>query len=376
MNNNIIDNLLSDRIILESDTDNYLKESINIRMNYAIEIMELSKENIQVVFCSTVNKHTCLDTINNEPNRYYLIIDKHHLQLISCLDYLFYLYGNYDIKQPYMTFILDDLCSNFKKRKYFAVSILLAERDLLNNNATRALKYLDYIDTLDLSLDDCNEKVVDFENNLDIIKTIRYNYSYPYILNLYVYHEVAHIKFICDKDKYNKYIYKINTLITILKQNKNIKVYELSNISKEDIACDVYALEILFKQVFDETKDYDFEFVVESYINSVINLTIMDSVIAHDNTEKWYISCWNRIIITLNTLSIMDDFILNPNFIKSVQTCMHSTFKKFSNYYNEIMDAYLTMQNRYNNISEKNQLFSKDWNDEMNAALTRIRNIE
>lgn len=63
-----------------------------------------------------------------------------------------------------------------------------------------------------------------------------------------------------------------------------------------------------WKRIRMDTVDWNdrkYEFMVDSYICAVLNLTLLDSIFRHNSkSEAWYMICWIRIILVLNMVGI------------------------------------------------------------------------
>ena len=97
MNKSIKQAMLGDRVII-GDASDVFRKSIQLCLETGIPSFELEKEKIEPIFCSSINKHTCLLTVSDDPEVQLIIFDEHHVQLLRSMNLLFYMYGQNDFK--------------------------------------------------------------------------------------------------------------------------------------------------------------------------------------------------------------------------------------------------------------------------------------
>lgn len=375
MNKSIEQALIGDRVIIGEASDIFV-ENIRLRLENGIHSFELEKVNIEPVFCSSINKHTCLATVSDVPDMQYIVFDEHHIQLLRILNLLFYMYGYNEAKQPFISLVMDQIVKTPRKRLFQAASILLAEKSILEANLTRALHFLSQLDEYMISEDDYDGKEGDFDYNLFLLKSRREKIACSFVLNFYVYHELAHVKAIQKPQTFSAYSNYVSSVFEQYKQDYN-GFNELFNISIEELTCDMYALDLLFDFVLKTGGDYNYEFMIDSFIVAITNLTIMDSVSALTNIEKQYDNSWLRINIVLDALSLYKNKTLdNTSFGESVHGCKEYCYIRYKNYLEEIYNAINTLQVKYANITEERIPFSKEWEEEKKAVISILASIK
>ena len=379
MNESIRESLLGDRIIIREATEPFI-QSIHLRLEKGIPDFFLENANIKPVYCSSINKHTCARTIDINPNTQYLIFDEHHVEMLGAMNLLFYMYGQNDIKWPIYSMMMHSILKTPGKRLKLVSAQLLSEKSMLESNYSKALMYLEVVKDNMISKDDYSGDAGRFDLNWFLLKERRAKIAHALALNFYVYHELAHIKAKYDPDIFSIY-YDVaeNYIENHIKpaDSKMREILQNTAISVEEIACDVYALDLLFDFMMEEGGDYEYEFMVDSYISSITNLSIMDSIISHSDTEKLYIDSWIRIIISLNTLIIFKGHLQGiPDFRKSVQSQMSYCHMTYKNYRNEMLSTIYELQQQFGKVQEKHPFLSKDWKDEEKTALSILASIK
>lgn len=135
MTNSIQNVLLGDRVLIGAVSDTFVT-NIQLRLKSGVSGFKLENANIEPVFCSSINKHTCACRVSNCPEVQYLVFDEHHIQLLGAMNLLFYMYGQNDFKQPIFSMIMDQIIKTPKKRLYNIAAILLSEKCMLAANST------------------------------------------------------------------------------------------------------------------------------------------------------------------------------------------------------------------------------------------------
>lgn len=108
MTNSIQNVLLGDRVLIGAVSDTFVT-NIQLRLKSGVSGFKLENANIEPVFCSSINKHTCACRVSNSPEVQYLVFDEHHIQLLGAMNLLFYMYGQNDFKQPIFSMIMDQI---------------------------------------------------------------------------------------------------------------------------------------------------------------------------------------------------------------------------------------------------------------------------
>ena len=66
--------LLYDRVILRRECSDEFKKRTVEWLNTGIKAMSLDNLDIVPFYCSTINKHTCIEHINNFPNSFFVVL--------------------------------------------------------------------------------------------------------------------------------------------------------------------------------------------------------------------------------------------------------------------------------------------------------------
>ena len=104
------------------------------------------------------------------------------------------MYGQNDFKQPIFSMIMDQIIKTPKKRLYNIAAILLSEKYMLAANSTRALQYLAQLEENVITSEDYSGDTGEFDLNWFLLKSHRGEIAHSFVMNFYVYHELAHIK--------------------------------------------------------------------------------------------------------------------------------------------------------------------------------------
>ena len=360
--------LLIDRIMINKQISDTFVENIKERLSYGINHMNLEMESIEPLFCSTINKHTCTETLSSQPNKFYLIFDEHHFDLICAMNFLFYLFGKDNLTAPIFS-AMHMVINASNKRLRFIAALLLSEKCLLSSNATQAKAYLDELSKNNPSFNDFQGKTGDFALNLFLLKERRASYTNSLIMTYYVFHELAHIAYYHNSDALRIFKLSLKSIFP--------KLEHFTPSLEEEIVCDAYALNIMFDFLYMTDHDFGYDDMVKSFISAIISLTFMDSVIAHGNDiENWYIICWKRIIITLQLVGYQKEMYEGHiNFSSHIQDCLQYCRMTYLNYKNELQNVIIELQNKYSNISEQFPIFSNAWINEKDSVLQTIASI-
>ena len=347
-----------------------------MRLKSGVSGFKLENANIEPVFCSSINKHTCACRVSNSPEVQYLVFDEHHIQLLGAMNLLFYMYGQNDFKQPIFSMIMDQIIKTPKKRLYNIAAILLSEKCMLAANSTRALQYLAQLEENVITSEDYSGDTGEFDLNWFLLKSHRAEIAHSFVMNFYVYHELAHIKARQDPHAFSVY----SSAVSVVSDSLELESPDFAKIFKvpdEELACDVYALDLLFDYVMNAGGDYYYEFMVESYIIAITNLTIMDSISVLTSIEEQYNNSWLRIIVALDALGFYKDMICNiPNFGKTIHRCRKYCYMKYRNYLEEMMCALQMLEAKFGDVLEKYPPFSKEWEEEKRTAISILASIK
>lgn len=369
--------ILGNKLILKPNVSDAFKKNMSIRTAYGFEAMDLPAEAVEVVLCSTVNKNTCVQKLLSNPNKYYLLLDEHHFETMSALVFLFYLFGFHDLKKEIMEIITKPFMKTPQKRLAHMKTQLQAENSLLEGNATFAYSLVQKLANYEITEDDYKGKAGALDYNWFCLKLRRHNIANAYIMNFYVFHELAHIKMDFDtrlSSYYHSLVHmQVNQLAGFVRAI-NPNVVDTSLLPLEDIACDTYALDLLFKFINANTGDYNFEFMVEAYLVAVSNNTLLNSIKEHTIGKIDFRKiCWWRVFIALEILCLLHDHKID--FCDGIREAREVAKNKYDNYL-EYMES-----NFSNSIiipeteKEKYSQLSEQWEEEVEATLAIIREI-
>ena len=373
MENSILDELLEDRLILHEEVSDIFIVNMRLRLHSGIPQFGLVDCNLKPIYCSTIDKHTCVQVLNDDKSTFYLILDEHHFKVLCLMNYVFYLYGQVNLK------LIMNRIFRAPEKKLFQVSvILLAEKCMLVGNATKAKAYLDKLKEYEITRSDFDGAIGKVDLSWLMLKEKRERMSRPMVMNYYVFHELAHIKAQYAPESFLIYENEVRKAINLVQPAFQIVLtIDKSKIPIEDIACDMYALDLLFDYAFDEYGDYQYEYMVDSYIGAIMNLTIMDSVVSHDEIENWYVDCWVRIIIALYAVAIRKVKQLGKReFYERIETYLKYGREKYENYHLEILRAINDLTEACGNIQEKYSVLSTEWVEEQKNVLAMLAAIK
>lgn len=366
--------IFGNKLILKPNVDNAFAINMYNRVSSGLKAMELTSETVDVILCSTVNKNTCVQKLESSPNKYFLLLDEHHYETISALTFLFYVFGFHDLKREFMWIVIETVMKTPQKRLTHIKMLLQAENSLLEGNATFAYSLVQKLADYEITEDDYKGESGAVDYNWYCLK-LRFKTASAYIMNFYVFHELAHIKMDLDVEVSSLYTdlakIQVNNLAFFV-NTIDPDVVNVSLLPIEDIACDAYALDLLFKFVKDNTEDYDFEFMVESYLVAVSNNTLLNSIKEHTiGVIDFKKICWWRVFIALEILCLLhpDD----KGFCDGIRGTREVAKNKYNNYI-EYMESNFTETIIIPEKEKYNQL-SKQWEQEVEATLAIIREI-
>lgn len=367
--------LLADRIILRKEISSAFKESIEIRYMVALKLMNLSHGNIQLCFCSTINKHTCLKTKKDSVQKLHVVIDQHQVEVLGALNFLYYIYGQHNITKAFFDIVVNT-SDYFRLRLNSIICLIKAERYLLVGKAVAAKTYMEsslgyksaFCDIIHKEINDDDSSTSD----LIFLKGVRADRGNIYILNFFVFHEMAHIKYFTDPDTFYRIKILTNNLIASLKDRynseKGLEQKILNNILLEECACDIYALKTLFQFIKENQGNFDIFNVIEAYIISLVHSELMGSI--RDNSNNFYV-CYIetsfRIIIVLDTLELLE---ADETEFQDIQQCMKDIFNKVNNAFRDFTRSWEDTE--IHDIKENLVPWSIKWKSEMEQVIDVI----
>ena len=359
---------LNDRILLKREVSKNFKMNIQMRYDMAIQMMKLDKQKLSILYCNSINKHTCMI---EKDKKNYIIFDEHHIEVLSALNFLYYTYGKSDFKRPFYELIYNQY-NYFENRIKSIVSLLMSEKLLLIGDAEGALNYAKAVKEYSFSIDKNSDNGL---FNLFLLYMGKQDIAQSLSMNFYVFHELAHVKYILEKEE----LMLVCKIIDVMSERLFPLYKAISEgkyniiINKQECVCDIYAMLLLFKFMYAHAEkninNNTIEFyMIECYMISITNIVIMGS--AYENIEldldEWYINAYIRIILVVNSLGVflaedkinLKQFQSNMNFVCE----QYKNYKDvFDNIWNEIYYKYKT--------SRKLKYMSEDWYKAMEDTL-------
>ena len=372
--------ILANRHILNQECRESFYINMSERLTSGIKVMGLEDIQIALVYCSSLNKHTCIETIQEIPDTYFFVLDGHLQEMLSSLGYLFYAFGTNDFKNASWTNLLEMLPAHQKRLKSTAC-LFLAEKSLIDCNLNKAEYYMDEFDKCRLNNDDYKGEFGKYELNLFMLKFEREKMAEAFSMNFYVFHELAHIVYAKKRNQMDECISAYHSYSDTFEEmyHSAIKAFpdEKVDYPYEDIICDAYALVLLFEMVYENYKEFNYEYMVNSYICPITNLTILDSIITRDHvSETWYVLCWVRIMAALNiagtVLSIRKE---NPKILFDIQNRMEHCHMVYKNFKEIILNEIKQIESTGIQIVEQYATGSKEWLELYNKIIARIKEI-
>mgnify|MGYP000822556757 CR=1 FL=1 len=376
MNN--IPKIIGDRLILNSEVHDYFRTSVQERLDCGIDMMNIPGEKIETIYCSSLNKHTCIQHDLSIPDKSFLVVDEHLHEVLSSLLLLFYMFGYHDYKYYIVSAAVGEALILPQKRLNLIAVLLQAEKYLLDGNATAALllanKFKDYSSDKE-NKDELSGLESELERDYFLIKYLKVQHAMPYVANFYIFHELAHVKLSLDLDLRRSFFKLVENQITnlcIFEDKVGCNVVDVALLPKEDIACDAYALFLLFNFIYEKTANYDFEFMVDSYIFSVLSLTELDTILERTiSITDWQETSWWRIFIALEIVYLCEP--ANDKLRKGIIETRAVARNKYDNYV-ELLEC-ISHNIESALVKEKYFMFSTKWKDEVNQALSIIREM-
>lgn len=373
MDESILNELLGNRIELRHKVSDEFVSSVLLRIDTGVPCFGIDPKLFNMVFCSSINKHTCVTTLSSHPETCYLIFDEHHFELLSAMTLLFYMYGQTELPRQTHAHFMNAVLKTPKKRLSRTIAILLSEKSLLMSNCTQALHYLSLLQKIAITPADYQGVGGGLEHGWFSYDYHNLNIARSFNMNFYVYHELAHIKAKIDPKAFSAY----STIVTDTIKTNPSSEFEKDSVSIEELACDVYALDLLFDYVVKTGGQYYVEYMVDSYVISITNLIIMDSISGHNHFEKKYENSWHRISIALAALSSYKGTVQGiAGFEDAIRAHIDHCHKAHENYRAELSNAMCIIQRLWGSIPERYPLFSKEWKKEKDAVLNTLSGLK
>lgn len=351
--------LLKERIILKEQLGEHFISNMKERYDVAVKMMGIDESNLNTIYCSSLNKHTCLVT---KEDKNYLVFDEHHIEVLGTLNTLYFLYGQMGLKKPFFDLArsTDNYC---EKRLRTAVLLLLTENQVLNGNIRKALKYAKEIEDYAIGEGDCKG----FSFALFLAKMHRMDTAQAFGLNFYVFHEMAHVKYGQSPETFSDiegFAGSVYSLMKPLYDKMTEGKFQVS-FNAQECACDVYALltHFLFLSTHDDVENWIYA-MIESYIISVTNIVIMNSVYqrADVSLDEVYIEAYIRIMLAVNTLGYFLGQFVGKDILLSLQQIMMDVRESHENYKAEIDATWNMYSDMYKDETEEPDFMSEEWN--------------
>lgn len=317
------------------------RESVTLRLKEACSRMHLSADCIDVkCFCSLAKESFMVP--NN--NRIKVYMDKHQMDLLYMIPFLFYLYGQIGLKNaPYA--VIYEKSPYFNKLLSFSLLILQAEKCFLAKNLVQARMYLDAADMQDYASDFQNlihtDRRTPGQNlvlNQKIKKDRQQDIFFSFSLNFFVFHELAHAKYYLSKKELSDFTTAVTFILNGTKRGNDALfedgLMKIPEIPIEEYVCDTYALYLLFDFIYEHESDYEIEYMIDSYFGSVLSLALInskesDSILL---SEDDYAYAGVRAVNTIGALRIIWANEGRPlSVLYSVESAMKYAFDRFKN---------------------------------------------
>lgn len=364
--------VLSDRILLRKKINEYFVTNIKLRYVTAVEMMEIDESNLETIYCSSINKHTC---VVSKDNNNYLIFDEHHMEVLNALNVLYYLYGQPKFKKLFCDLILSRN-NYFAKRLKATVLTIITEQQLLNGNMKNALKYAKELEKISLIV----EEGKDVAFSLLMLKMRKVDDAQAFSLNFYVFHEMAHVKHKQNPSCFEKIedvCSDVYALLIPLLKDVSVEEYKVY-LNLQECACDIYALMKLIYYMDENTEKAEKNdltyYMIESYMISITNIVVMDSVYQREDIclSEVYFGAYLRIILVINTLGIMLENDEYDNVLYQFQNIMRIVREQHENYKIDVDTMWVEMVSMYGKESDGVEFMSEEWYRCFDEALNII----
>ncbi len=369
--------ILNQRVGLDA-----FSESVDIRFQEACKRMNLPTDCIRIKCFASVEKESFMIQDNNSIKVY---IDKHQMDSLYMLTFLFYIYGQIDIKYAAYSLMIENI-PYFDLRLSFSLLVLQSEKSFCAKRLVQAQAYLDAAEAQDYascfeSLQQADSPMKDLVLSLILLKGRRQDISYSFSLNFFVFHELAHAKYSLAENELDNVAAAVmkllcceRSIIDVLESNSET---EYPKIPIEEYVCDTYALYLLFDFIYEHQSDYEIEFMVDSYFVSVLNIALINSKESNSTllSEKDYAYAGIRAVKVLSALRILWADEGRPlSLLTSVEQAMKYSFDRFKN-------LKLSLDNKWeylyhiHHLEEPESLSTDEENDMITDMLQRLSNV-
>lgn len=328
--------------ILEVNQENRaaFEETVEIRVAEACARMGLRRNQFRIRCFSSIEKESFMMHSGDDMCVY---MDKHQMDQLFMLTFLFSIYGQMDIKSGIYTAMLSGF-PYFRMRICDSLLLLQAERSFMRSDLFRAQQYLDARQEYDAMTE--YEKAFqedalkgEFLSALICKVGHRQDACISIAVSFFVFHELAHVKYNTSPENMTYYRLAVEAVqnaldrpySNILKRFGSMK----PKISLEEYVCDTYALYLLFDYIHEKSGSYESGQVLDSYFASVVNLALIgceegDAVLLSD---KSYLHAADRAIHVIQSLLLLWTAEERPDKdIKAVYNSLQYAYEKYRNY--------------------------------------------
>ena len=182
-------------------------------------------------------------------------------------------------------------------------------------------------------------------------------------------HEMAHVKYKQNQEVFEKIENVCSAvcalLIPLLKDvgAKEYKVY----LNLQECACDIYALMKLIYYMNENTEEEEKNeltfFIIESYMISITNIVVMDSVYQCEDIKpnEVYFGAYFRIIWVINSLGIILENDGYDNILFRFQNIVKIVRDRHESYKTDVDTMWKEMVSMHGKEAEDIEFMSEEW---------------
>lgn len=330
-------------------------QSVQLRVDEAAKRMVLPTKKILMKCICSIEKESFMVRENEELRVY---MDKHQMDSLYMLTFLYCLYGQNDLKHTLFT-QMTELFPYFEKRLAFALLVLQAEKCFLYGDLSQSRVYMNATDEHDYAsefqyLKQNKPAEFVFVSNLVEKTGLKQDILFAHALNLFVFHEYAHVKFSLDKHQLQLFIDAVERTKSLTEHSAQMIVdpvfSTVPSVSIEECVCDTYALYLLFDYVYEHLSHYDIEHMIDSYFASVLNLALVhcNSEDKELITDRDYIYAGMRAILSIKALSLIWSLENRSSVeISALESAMDYSFNKYRGMKSTLDDNWSKLFSKY-----------------------------
>ena len=337
------------------------ERSVNLRVDDACRRMKLRRDQLQVICFASAEKES-FAVREGDVIRIYM--DKHQMDHLYMLTFLYYLHGQVDIKNR-IYLALTQQFPYFEKRICTVLLLIQAEKCFNRKELFQAKRYLDALSKFDSRDDLQNLRQIDpdkcaFISNLIVLKGMRQDACFAFSLNFFVFHEIAHAKYTLSHESLCDFGLAVEAALDIFGGEFD-EIYEEYGEIKPDIPfeeyiCDTYALYLLFDFVFSQSQRYEQELVIESYFISVLNLALVSSRTGDQELmegERYQYASYRAVHVIYAVMLLWSMEGRPWKDIEAIQGSTIYAFKKYKNLKESLDNNWSTLYNRFHANSDE-----------------------